>query len=111
MTSHEEFHRRSIEDPEGFWGELSAMIDWHKPPQKVLQYDNPPFSKWFVGGETNICYNAVDRHLATRPDQAALVYISTEVNETTSYTYANCIAKSTAAPQCCKNWASGKATG
>ena len=88
MTSHEEFHRRSIEDPEGFWGELSAMIDWHKPPQKVLQYDNPPFSKWFVGGETNICYNAVDRHLATRPDQAALVYISTEVNETTSYTYA-----------------------
>jgi len=83
---YEEFHRRSIQDPDGFWGEQANMIDWHKPPQKVLQYDNPPFSKWFVGGETNLCYNAVDRHLATRPDQPALSYISTEINETKVYT-------------------------
>jgi len=88
MSSYEEFHRQSIEDPEGFWGEMAKMVDWHKPPQKILQYDNPPFSKWFVGGETNLCYNTVDRHLATRPDQPALVYISTEVNETKTYTYA-----------------------
>jgi len=87
MSSYEEFHRQSIEDPEGFWGEMAKMVDWHKPPQKVLQYDNPPFSKWFVGGETNLCYNAVDRHLATRADQPALVYISTEVNETKTYSY------------------------
>jgi propionyl-CoA synthetase len=87
MTSHEEFHRRSIDDPEGFWGEEAKRIYWHKPPQKILDYSKPPFVKWFVGGETNLCYNAVDRHLQDRPDQPALVYISTEVNETKVYTY------------------------
>ncbi len=87
MTSHEEFHRRSIDDPEGFWGEEAKKIYWHKPPQKILDYSNPPFVKWFVGGETNLCYNAVDRHLKDRPDQPALVYISTEVNETKVFTY------------------------
>ncbi|HRC69384.1 MAG TPA: propionate--CoA ligase [Candidatus Competibacter denitrificans] len=87
MTSHEEFHRRSIDNPEGFWGEEAKRIYWHKPPQKILDYSKPPFVKWFVGGETNLCYNAVDRHLQDRPDQPALVYISTEVNETKVYTY------------------------
>ncbi|HRC73472.1 MAG TPA: AMP-binding protein, partial [Candidatus Competibacter sp.] len=87
MTTHEEFHRRSIDDPEGFWGEEAKKIYWHKPPQKILDYSKPPFVKWFVGGETNLCYNAVDRHLKDRPDQKALVYISTEVNETKVYTY------------------------
>ena len=60
MSSYEDFHRRSIEDPEGFWGEQAQMIYWHKPPQKVRDYSKPPFCKWFVGGETNLCYNAVD---------------------------------------------------
>ena len=87
MTTHEEFHRRSIDDPEGFWGEEAKRIHWHKPPQKILDYSKPPFTKWFVGGETNLCYNAVDRHLKDRPDQPALVYISTEVNETKVFTY------------------------
>ena len=87
MTSHEEFHRRSIDNPEGFWGEEAKRIYWHKPPQKILDYSKPPFVKWFVGGETNLCYNTVDRHLQDRPDQPALVYISTEVNETKVYTY------------------------
>jgi propionyl-CoA synthetase len=75
--TYKEFHRRSIEDPEGFWDEQAALIHWHKPYRKVLDYSNPPFTKWFVGGETNICYNAVDRHLAERADQRALIYIST----------------------------------
>src|SRR6185369_6355927 len=47
----------------------------------------PPFAKWFVGGEINLCHNAVDRHLAARGDQAALVWISTEIDKTRSYTY------------------------
>ncbi|MBK8507183.1 MAG: propionate--CoA ligase [Candidatus Competibacter sp.] len=87
MTTHEEFHRRSIEDPEGFWGAEAKRIHWNKPPQKILDYSKPPFTKWFVGGETNLCYNAVDRHLKDRPDQPALIYISTEVNETKIFTY------------------------
>ena len=88
MSSYEDFHRRSIEDPEGFWGEQAQMIHWHKPPQKVRDYSKPPFCKWFVGGETNLCYNAVDRHLAERANQPALIYISTETDEEKVYTFA-----------------------
>ena len=86
--NYETFYRRSIEDAEGFWGEQAELIYWHTPPQQVLDYSNPPFRKWFVGGETNLCYNAVDRHLKTRANQPAVVYISTETNETASYTFA-----------------------
>jgi len=53
----------------------------------VLDYARPPFARWFVGGRTNLCHNAIDRHLAARGDQKALVWISTEVNQTRSYTY------------------------
>ena len=53
----------------------------------MLDYSRPPFAKWFVGGETNLCHNAVDRHLAARGDQKALVWISTEVDRTQSFTY------------------------
>jgi propionyl-CoA synthetase len=81
------FHARSINDREGFWREQAALIDWHKPFGQVLDFSRPPFAKWFVGGETNLCHNAVDRHLATRADQPALVYISTETDQTRSYTY------------------------
>ncbi len=85
--SYETVHRQSVEDPEGFWGEESKRIYWHKPWQKVLDYSKPPFCKWFVGGETNLCYNAIDRHLAERGDQKAVIYISTETNETETYTF------------------------
>jgi propionyl-CoA synthetase len=81
------FHERSIKDPEGFWGEQAKLIDWHKPFERVLDFSRPPFAKWFVGGETNLCYNAVDRHLATRGDQKALVFISTETDQEKIYTY------------------------
>ena len=87
MTTRRDFHRRSIEAREGFWGEQASLIDWVRPFDSVLDYSNPPFARWFVGGQTNLCHNAVDRHLAARGDQAALVWISTEVNQTRSYTY------------------------
>jgi len=87
MPSYKEFHRRSIEDREGFWGEEAKLVHWHKAFSKVLDYSRPPFARWFVGGETNLCYNAIDRHLSARGDQKALVWISTEVNAEKSYTY------------------------
>ena len=87
MAAYKEFHARSVEDPEGFWAEEAKRIDWHKPFSKVLAYAKPPFRSWFVGGETNLCHNAVDRHLAKRGDQRALVWISTEVDETRTFTY------------------------
>jgi propionyl-CoA synthetase len=87
MGTYREFHRRSIADREGFWAEQAKLIDWQRPHSSVLEYDRPPFAKWFVGGETNLCHNAVDRHLGARAGQKALVYISTETGEERSFTY------------------------
>ena len=54
---------------DAFWAEQAALIDWQRPFQQVLDYGRPPFARWFVGGETNLCHNAVDRHLAARGGQ------------------------------------------
>jgi propionyl-CoA synthetase len=93
MQSYREFHRRSIEDREGFWAEQAKLVHWEKPFSRVLDYSRPPFAKWFVGGETNLCHNAVDRHLAARGGQKALVWISTEVDRQKSYTYSELAAE------------------
>src|SRR3954469_19860527 len=87
MATYREFHRRSLEDREGFWTEQARLIHWQRPFQKVLDYSKPPFARWFVGGETNLCHNAIDRHLAARGEQKALVWISTEVDQTRTFTY------------------------
>jgi propionyl-CoA synthetase len=87
MTTYREFHRRSLEDREGFWAQEAKLVHWQKPFSKVLDYSRPPFAKWFVGGETNLCYNAIDRHLAARGEQKALVWISTEVDQSKSFTF------------------------
>ena len=88
MASYKEFHQRSIEDRNGFWGEQAQLIHWNKQPAQIYDFSNPPFVKWFVGGETNLCYNAVDRHAEAHPDRKALVYISTETNEEKTYSFA-----------------------
>src|SRR5437868_12294960 len=87
MTTYREFHRRSLADRDAFWREQAALIHWQRAFKQVLDYSRPPFARWFVGGETNLCHNAIDRHLAARAEQKALVWISTEVNETRSFTY------------------------
>ena len=98
MTSYAEFHRRSIDDRDAFWRDEAGLIDWHAPFETVVDASKPPFAKWFVGGRTNLCHNAVDRHLATRADQPALIFISTETDQQAQYTYrqlydeVNCVA-------------------
>ena len=87
MGSFEQFHKRSIADRENFWAEEAKNIDWQTPPQHICDYSNPPFAKWFVGGTTNLCHNAVDRHLKDRGDQAALIFVSTETEQEKTYTY------------------------
>ena len=77
-AKYQEMYKRSVEDPEGFWLKEAARIDWGLAPQRALDFERPPFAKWFAGGETNLCHNAVDRHLAARPDQNALIFVSTE---------------------------------
>ena len=88
MGKYADFHKRSIEQRDEFWAEQAKLIDWQTPPQQICDFSRPPFSKWFVGGKTNLCHNAVDRHAAKRPNDRALVYISTETNEEKSYTFA-----------------------
>ena len=87
MQAYREFHRRSIRDRDAFWAEEARLIDWRRPFERVLDYSRPPFARWFVGGQTNLCHNALDRHLAARGDQKALIWISTEVDQSRAYTY------------------------
>jgi len=86
-STYQQFHRRSLDERDAFWREQAALIDWHTPFSEVLDYSRPPFARWFVGGRTNLCHNAVDRHLRDRADQPALVFISTETDTRQSYSF------------------------
>jgi len=86
-ASYRDFYQRSMDQRDAFWAEQARLVEWHRPFERVLDYSRPPFARWFVGGQTNLCHNAVDRHLSKRPDQPALVWISTEVDQQKTYTY------------------------
>jgi len=87
MRNYREYHRRSLADRDAFWREQAKLIDWQTPFTSVLDYSRPPFARWFVGGRTNLCHNAVDRHLAMRAEQPALIFLSTETGDDRRYTY------------------------
>ncbi|WIT11509.1 propionate--CoA ligase [Paucibacter sediminis] len=86
-SSYAEFYRRSIEDRDAFWAEQARAIEWHRPFEQVCDYSRPPFARWFVGGETNLCHNAVDRHARDRGEQNALIWVSTEVDQERIYSF------------------------
>ena len=81
------FCRRSLTERDQFWREQSERIFWHKPFAQVCDFSRPPFARWFVDGETNLCYNAIDRHLAERGSQGALHFISSEVDAQRSFSF------------------------
>ena len=89
MSNYAEFYRQSINQPDAFWAEQAGLIEWHKPFDRVCNYDNPPFARWFEGGLTNLCHNAVDRHLKERADQPALIAVSSETGLEKTYTFAD----------------------
>ncbi|CAH0596167.1 unnamed protein product [Chrysodeixis includens] len=85
---YQEAYRRSIDDPEGFWGDVAKELEWTKPWERVLDNSNPPFTKWWVGGELSVCYNAVDRYVeAGKGDQVALVHDSPLTDTVRKITY------------------------
>ncbi|MCL4078921.1 acetate--CoA ligase [Coriobacteriia bacterium Es71-Z0120] len=89
MEQYEEMYRRSIEDPEGFWGEMAEeMLHWHKKWDTVLDYEfDTPRIEWFKGGKLNVAYNCIDRHLNSwRRNKAAIIWESDE-GRTKVYTY------------------------
>jgi propionyl-CoA synthetase len=81
------FSRRALINRDEFWSEQAAAIHWHRPFERVCDFSDPPFARWFNGGETNLCYNAVDRHLESRGKQPAINYISTEVNDEKTFSF------------------------
>ncbi len=88
MSSYADFYRQSIDERDAFWAEQANLIDWQTPPEQICDYSNPPFARWFVGGTTNLCHNAIDRHLQERPNQPALIAISTETGTERVYSFA-----------------------
>ena len=79
---------RSIQDPNGFWAEAAENVHWHKKWDKVLDDSNPPFYRWFAGGQLNTCYNALDLHIDNgRGDQPALIYDSPVTNKIKTFSY------------------------
>ncbi|OMG54530.1 propionate--CoA ligase [Azonexus hydrophilus] len=88
MATYKEFHQYSIEQPDAFWTEQAQLIDWKEPFTQVCDFSRPPFAKWFVGGKTNLCHNAIDRHAAKRPNDNALIFVSTETDEEKIYSFA-----------------------
>ena len=84
---YEAAYRRSIEQPEAYWAEQAQAIDWQRVPERILDDSATPFRRWFVGGTTNLCHNAVDRHLDQRGEQMALAAISSETGVTRELTY------------------------
>ena len=88
VSSAEEYQRlceRASRDPEGYWAEVAAELHWQRPWSEVLKWQRPD-AEWFVGGQTNLAYNCLDRHLKERGDQVALVWEG-EPGDRRSYTF------------------------
>ncbi|MBI5926118.1 MAG: propionate--CoA ligase [Aquabacterium sp.] len=85
--SYAAVYKRSVTDRDAFWAEQAERIEWHKPFEQVCDDSKPPFVTWFGGGQTNLCHNAVDRHVPHRPDQPALIYVSTETGKEQTISY------------------------
>ena len=88
-SRYAEAYQRSCRDPEGFWADAAADIDWIRPADKVFDPQAGIYGRWFVGALCNTCFNAVDRHVAGgRGDQAALIYDSPVTATKRTFTYA-----------------------
>ncbi|MBF0586712.1 propionyl-CoA synthetase [Prosthecochloris sp. N3] len=86
--SYEKLYRQSIDHPEEFWANAAAQLHWYKPWDKVLDSSNPPFYRWFAGGKTNTCYNALDRHVDEgRGNDTAVIYDSPVTGAKERFTY------------------------
>lgn len=72
---------------EDFWREQAKMVDWVKEPEKILDSSNPPFYRWFKGGQMNTSYNCIDRHAKKDPNARALIYVSTVAHKEVEFTY------------------------
>src|SRR5688572_776 len=80
-------YERALEEPEGFWAEQATSLDWFKPHDKVLTWE-PPYAKWFEGGQLNVSYNCLDRHVAAGRGAKIAYYYEGEPGDARTITYA-----------------------
>jgi propionyl-CoA synthetase len=89
MGAYEDTYRRWQQDPEGFWAEQAALVEWERPPERILDSSEGPIHRWYAGGRLNTCHNALDRHVRDgRGDQLALIHDSAVTGQVTRRTYA-----------------------
>lgn len=89
LEDYEELYERSVKDPNGFWKEMSARIDWFTPPTKIknTSFKSPVSIKWYQDGVLNACYNCVDRHLPEKLTSTALIFEGNDPNDSYKVTY------------------------
>jgi acetyl-CoA synthetase len=92
LEEYEQMYKRSIEDPESFWGEMAENFYWEKKWEKVRDYNytlskGPINIEWFRGAKTNITYNCLDRHLEKKKDQVAIIWEGNSPGEERQLTY------------------------
>ena len=93
-SRYHEVYARASRDPEGFWAEAAADIDWYEPAKKIFDPSAGVYGRWFVGASCNTCFNALDRHvLRGRGKQAALIYDSPMTGAKTVFTYEQLLAE------------------
>lgn len=94
QTGYAEIYARSLQDPQGFWGEQASRIPWITKPKTVLDQDENGVWRWFSDGVLNSCYVALDHHVAQgRGDQTALIYDSPVTNTIEHFTYSQLLEK------------------
>ncbi len=88
LDEYKKIYQRSIDDPEGFWGEMAGELDWFKKWDKVLVEDfKEAKHEWFIGGKLNVSYNCLDRHLKTwKKNKAALIWEG-DIGDSKTFTY------------------------
>lgn len=82
FDEYQKVYQESIENPEAFWSDIAEHFHWYKPWEKPLNWTfDPPQVEWFAGGKTNMCYNAIDRHLEALGDKTAIIYEPNDPND------------------------------
>ncbi|HVU36703.1 MAG TPA: acetate--CoA ligase [Opitutales bacterium] len=89
LEQYQEMYARSIADPQKFWADIAGELHWYKKWHTVLNTKDAPFFKWFEGGETNLCYNCVDRHLHGATRNKAAIIFEGEPGDTRVLTYSD----------------------
>lgn len=90
QDKYQEMYNRSVQDPNGFWGEIGKRIDWMKPYTKVKNTSFDPNNvsiRWYEDGTLNVCHNCVDRHVPTRGDQIAIIWEGDDPTDDEQITY------------------------